>query len=140
MCVVYIKASFKLGRADAETCKMLILAQWPELFKTTVTSVNDVECLGCLLMSEVDENGGADWGMCAWKQRCHCLWLGNAKAFWYHLSSWQFAAKLMAYLTAKQTATTLVWCRPTGTTAERSTFAFKGPCRTYHIMSLLKEV
>ena len=61
--------------------------------------------------------------------------LGNARVFWYHLSTWQFAAKFMAYLTAKQTRTMLVWCRPTGTTAERSTFAFKRPCRTYHIYS-----
>jgi len=27
-------------------------------------------------MSEVDENGGADWGMCTWKQSCHSLWPG----------------------------------------------------------------
>ena len=59
--------------------------------------------------------------------------LGNAKAFWHHLSTWQFGAKLVAYLTARQTGTVLVWCRPTGTTAERSTFAFKRPCRTYHV-------
>ena len=59
--------------------------------------------------------------------------LGNAKAFSHHLSTRQFAAKLLAYLTSKQTGTLLVWCRPTGTTAERCTFAFKGPCRTYHI-------
>jgi len=62
----------------------------------------------------------------------HCD-LGNAKAFWHHLSTWQFAAKLMAYLTSKKTGTLLVWYRPTGTTPERSTFTFKGPCRIYHI-------